>query len=157
MKVNYKETVFVRWHYLFRRAISFPMSKLWALGNTLCPRTNTRAHFHARPNGGYCAFYYIFITCDFKLNSRCALSRIWNHAYDFRQSSITIIYRSNNFCSTRSSENWGISLGYSPVLAGIRNALKPIACGRKYLMDYRSRDLSANKIFHKKIMENSTV
>ena len=35
-------------------------------------------------------------TCDFKSNSRCALVRFWNHAYDFRPnctplSSITII------------------------------------------------------------------
>ena len=36
-------------------------------------------------------------------------------------------------------ENWGISLGYSPVLAGniqSQDAFKPIASEGKYLMDY---------------------
>ena len=40
--------IFVRGHYLFREANSFPRAargKLWALRNRWCPRTNIRAYF----------------------------------------------------------------------------------------------------------------
>ena len=44
------------------------------------------------------------------------------------------------FIATHSFENWEISLGYPSVLAGalvqFRDAFKPIARERKYLMDY---------------------
>ena len=47
-------------------------------------------------------------------------------------------YPSNIFRNTRSLENWGISLGYAPVLAGAYSgAFRPIAHERKYLMDYK--------------------
>ena len=54
-----------------------------------------------------------------------------------------VYYPSNIFHNTRSFENWGISLKYSPVLAGAYS--NPIWCQRKYLTGYtklRFKDIS---------------
>lgn len=46
-----------------------------------------------------------------------------------------------NLGSVGSFKSWGISLGHSPVLAGhiqSRDASRPIAYERKYLMNYKT-------------------
>ena len=51
-----------------------------------------------------------------------------------------VYYPSNLFHNTRSFENWGIFSDISQFQVGnIRSsdAFKPIACERKYLMDYK--------------------
>ena len=55
-------------------------------------------------------------------------------------SMFSVYYPSNIFRNTRSFENWRISLRYSQVLAGhiqSRDAIRPIARERKYLMGYK--------------------
>jgi len=51
------------------------------------------------------------------------------------------------FTTTRSLENWGISLGYSPVLADLfGDVFRPIVRERKYFMDYKLGYLSMDII-----------
>ena len=55
-------------------------------------------------------------------------------------SMFSVYYPSNIFRNTRSFENWRISLRYSQVLARhiqSRDAIRPIARERKYLMGYK--------------------
>ena len=56
----------------------------------------------------------------------------------FPHTTIRAYFRPNVF---RNFENWGISVGYSPVLPGDFESLvsfRPMARERKYLMDYNN-------------------
>ena len=100
--------IFVRGHYLFLVAHSFPratLSENCSLLGTDNVRGQISEHIFA-PNGGYCLYY-----------------------------------PSNLLRNTRSFENWGISSDIPQFQLGNirpRDAFRPIARERKYLMDYKS-------------------
>ena len=99
--------MFVRGHYLFRVANSFPRAQLeenCELQGTDYVQGQISEHIFA-PNGGYCLYY-----------------------------------PSNLLRNARSFENWGISSDIPQFQLGNirpRDAFRPIARERKYLMDYK--------------------
>ena len=105
--------IFVRGHYLFREANTFPRAKLeenCELRGTDNVQGQISEHIFAT-DGGYCLYY-----------------------------------PSNLFRNACTFENWGIFSDIPQFWLGnisSRDALKPIAPGRKDLMDYKYKYISA--------------